>query len=241
MKNYTIIKKRVPVIYNIKRHLIKYFSHFNSNNYLLTFILGCNYEIDPNVLNSYNKNGISHLFALSGMHVSMLTCILLFLLTKIIKEKKAYLVCSLFLIFYLFLTGFSKSIVRASFLFFFLTFKKIFHLNLDIKKVYIIFTCFILYLNPYNIYNNAFLFSYIISFSLICFGDIINNYNNYFIKIFITSLISFLVGIPISINASFELNLLSPFLNIFFVPAISIIIFPLTLFRKKDGQSPPFS
>ena len=228
-KTYSKIKKKIPIIYNIKRNLIAYFSNFKSNKYLLTFILGCNYEIDTDVLSSYNKNGISHLFALSGMHVSMLTCILLLILTKIMKEKKAYLICSLFLIFYLFLTGFSKSIVRAAFLFFFLTFKKIFNVNLDIKKIYIIFTCFILILNPYNIYNNAFLFSYIISFSLICFGDIINQYKNYLVKIFITSLISFLVGIPISVNASFELNLISPILNIFFVPIISIIIFPLTL------------
>ena len=223
------LKKSIPVIYNIKRNIINYFSNKKSNNYLLTFILGCNYEIDKDIITSYNRNGISHLFALSGMHVSMLTCILLFLLTKLLNDKNAYLICSLFLIFYLFLTGFSKSIVRASFLFFFLTFKKIFKVNIDIKKVYILFTCFILYLNPYNIYNNAFLFSYIISFWLICFGDIINNYKNYFIKIFVTSLMSFLVGLPISINASYELNLLSPFLNIIFVPLISLIIFPLTI------------
>ena len=227
--NYEKINKNIPIIYYIKRKMIKYFSRFKSNNYLLTFILGCNYEIDKEVLSSYNKNGVSHLFALSGMHVSMLTCIILFILTKMIKEKKAYLICSLFLVFYLFLTGFSKSIVRASFLFFFLTFKKIFKVKIDIKKMYIIFTCFMLIINPYNIYNNAFLFSYIISFCLICFGQIVNNYNNYFIKVFVTSLISFLVGLPISINASFELNLLSPFFNIFFVPIISLIIFPLTL------------
>ena len=223
------IKKNIPFIYNIKRNLITYFSKFKSNSYLLTFILGMNSEIDKDVINSYNKNGISHLFALSGMHVSLLTCILLFILKKIMKGKKAYLVCSLFLVFYLFLTAFSKSIIRASFLFFFLTFKKIFRVNFNIKKVYIMFTCLMIIINPYNIYNNAFLYSYIISFALICFGDIINNYKNYFIKIFITSLISFLVGIPISINASFELNIISPILNIFFVPVISLIIFPLTL------------
>ncbi|MBR3523550.1 MAG: DNA internalization-related competence protein ComEC/Rec2 [Bacilli bacterium] len=227
--NIKVIKKKVSFIYYIKRNLINYFSKFKSNSYLLTFILGMNDEIKENVASSYNKNGISHLFALSGMHVSLLTCIILFILTKIIKEKKAYLICSLFLVFYLFLTAFSKSIVRASFLFFFLTFKKIFKINLNIKKVYVVFTCLMLIINPYNVYNNAFLYSYIISFALISFGDIINNYKNYFLKIFITSLISFLVGIPVSINASFELNLISPFLNIFFVPVISIIIFPLTL------------
>ena len=53
------------------------------------------------IKDSYNKNGISHLFALSGMHVSLLTAIILFFLKRIMNDKTAYLICSLFLLFYI--------------------------------------------------------------------------------------------------------------------------------------------
>ncbi|MEG2993524.1 MAG: ComEC/Rec2 family competence protein, partial [Bacilli bacterium] len=61
------------------------------------------------------------------------------------------------------------------------------------------------------------------------FKNIINSYQNYFKKIWIISFIAFLTSIPIMINNFFMINLLSPFLNLIFVPMISLIIFPLAV------------
>lgn len=127
------------------------------------------------------------------------------------------------------MTNYSPSIIRATFLFIVCTINKAY--NLNIRNDYLLIYIFVvnIFINPFNIYNNGFLFSYLISYALIKFGNIVNNYQNYFLKLFMTSLISFLVSIPIIINSYFSINLLTPFLNLFFVPLISFIVFPLSL------------
>ena len=60
-------------------------------------------------------------------------------------------------------------------------------------------------------------------------GDYINNYKSYIKKLLLTSIISFIVSIPITLYYFNQINLLSIIYNIFFVPYISIIVFPLSL------------
>ncbi|MDD3453616.1 MAG: DNA internalization-related competence protein ComEC/Rec2 [Bacilli bacterium] len=222
-----IEKRKIPLIYNIKNDMLKRSNKLNF--YLNLFIFGEN-SLDDEIIQSYRKNGISHLFAISGMHITLFTTILLKILNLIkINYKKSGIIIILFLFFYMFLTNYSPSVMRASFLFIFLFIKKIFNLKTSNLNIMIILICLFLLYNPYYIYNTGFVFSFLISFSLILFSNIINKFNNYFIKVFITSYISFLVSIPILINNFNEINFLSPFVNIIFVPFISIIIFPLSL------------
>ena len=228
--NITLINTKVNLFYSIKNKIIDRVNDIDTGNYLKTFILGDNSLIDNNVKDSYQLNGISHLFSVSGMHVTILSSILFFILNKIIKNKKiSFFIISLNLFLFMFLTGLSSSIVRATLLFFLINFNNIFNLKIKIINIYIFIICIVLFINPYNIYNNGFLFSYIISLYLIVFSKIINRHKNYFIKLLITSLISFLVSIPIMINSYYSINIISFIYNLFYVPLISFIIFPLAL------------
>ena len=83
--------------------------------------------------------------------------------------------------------------------------------------------------NPYYIYNVGFLFSFVICFYLIYFGNLTNNFKNYFVKLLITSLICFVASIPIMINNFYYINIMSPLINVVFVPFVTFIIFPLCL------------
>jgi len=226
----SLISKNSNVFYSIKSWLIEWIKKYNSSSYLNTFILGSSKEIDDFVINSYQNNGISHLFSVSGMHVSLLSVFLLKMLKLKIKNNIVpYVVVSLFLIFYAFLTGFSPSIIRAVLLFIIANANKLMGLNVKLNYLYVYMVCVILIINPYLVYNTGFLFSYSITFALILFSGIINNYKNYFIKVFMTSLISFLTSIPILVNSYFTINLLSIILNVIFVPFVSIILFPFSL------------
>ena len=60
-------------------------------------------------------------------------------------------------------------------------------------------------------------------------GEYINSYKTYINKLFMTSLISFVVSIPITLYSFNSLNLLSIIYNLFYVPFISIIVFPLSM------------
>ena len=121
--NYKLIKHNINPFYYLKNKVIDYIEKSQySNSYLKTFILGNNDYLDSNIQNVYQKIGINHLFAISGMHIYLLTFLLISLLRKIhLKEKVIFVVMLPFLIFYMFLTSFIPSVVRAS-IFFILTF-----------------------------------------------------------------------------------------------------------------------
>ena len=225
-----IINNTEPIQYKIKNNLEDYIKKYKSHNYLNAFILGNNKEIDENIMKSYQENGINHLFVISGMHITILSMILLFILNKISKNNKINLIIVIILlIFYLFLTNFTPSIIRATLMFIALTIKK--QLKLKIETIYILILICALYLiyNPYMIYHIGFLYSFIITFFLILFQDLINKCKTYISKTFTISFIAFLASIPISINNFFSINIISPLINMIFVPLISLLIYPLSL------------
>ncbi len=224
-----LISKNNNIFYNIKNKLSKLLNKKKGFRYLNTFIMGDSKEIDENILESYRANGISHLFSVSGMHITLLSTLILYILNKIKKNNINYILVIIFLIFYTFLTSFTPSVIRAATLFIFLTFNKLLKLNLSTLRIFLIILFLVLIFNPYNIYNIGFKFSYIISLYLIIFSKIINRNKNYITKTLVTSFIAFLSSIPILINNFFSINLLTIINNLIFVPIISFIIFPFSL------------
>lgn len=227
-QNIKLIKENKDIKYNIKNKIIKHIENYKTSNYLKTFLLGDNNEIEDTIKTTYQSNGISHLFAVSGMHLSLFASILLLILKKI-NEYIKYIIIIIFFIFFAFLTNYSPSILRALILYILLTLNKT--LNLNIKTIYLLIIDLIILIlyNPFYIYNTGFIFSFTISASLILSSNIINNYKNYISKLFITSLISFITSIPILINNFHEINIITPIINLIFVPFISFIIFPLSI------------
>ena len=217
-------------IYDLKNNLIKHLNKFAASSYLKAFIIGDDSEISEEVTDSYRLNGISHLLAISGMQVTFLSAILLSIFNLISKRKGLnYLILLMFLIFYTFLTSFSPPIIRGVSLFILLTIKKF--INIKVKTVYLLILMASIYLfyNPFIIYNIGFLFSFIISFYLLLFTNDISKIKGYIKKTFIISFICFLASLPILIINFHYINLLSPFINIIFVPLVTFIIYPLSL------------
>lgn len=217
-------------IYKIKNNLIKKINNYQSKDYMNAFILGDTSSIDEEVYASYQTNGVNHLLAISGMHISLIALALLFILNKISKDKIVnYTLVIITLLFYAFLTNFSPSIMRAIFMFILLTINK--NLNLKISSIYILLLICSLYFfyNPFIVYNIGFLYSFIITAHLIVFNKLINNEKNYLKKTLIISVIAFVSSVPITIINFHSLNLLTPLINIIFVPFVSYIVYPLSL------------
>ncbi len=228
-KDITVLDKNEG-IYFIKNSLLDYINQFDSYKYLKAFILGIDDDISNQVYESYQINGISHLLAISGSQITLLSLVLLFILNLVFKNKKFnYLIVIILLLFYMFLTGFLPPIVRATLLFVILTIRDL--LKLSIKTIYLLLLIAVFYLfyNAFIIMNVGFLFSFIICFYLILFGDYIKKVKNYIFKTFVISLIAFLGSIPILIYNFHYINLLSPFINLIFVPLVTFLVYPLSL------------
>ncbi len=220
------ISNNKSIMYKLKNSIINIINKSPNKDYLHTFLLGNNKYIDKEVMESYRINGISHLFSISGMHISLLSMIILKLL-KNYKFKKEVVI--LFLLIYMTLTDFLPSILRSGIFFILIYLNKKFNLNISMFKLMIILLFICVLIDPYIVYKIGFQYSYTISFYLITFNQLINKSKNKLYKLFIVSFISFIVSVPITINNFSQINVLSIFLNIFFVPIVSSVIFPLSL------------
>ena len=213
-------------LYTIKNILYRRIDKLKSSDYIKTLLLGDN-TLDTEVNNSYRINGISHLFSISGMHISLITGIIYFYLNKVTYSKRLkYIITDIFLILYFLLVG-TSSLLRSTIMS--ILFSINFMLKLNIKKIDIMFITLIISIivNPFIIYDIGFIYSYIISFFLVMYSPP-RERNKLYKTIYIT-ILSFIVSLPITIYNNYEINIISIIMNIILVPVISIIIFPLTI------------
>ena len=215
--------------YQFKHWLSKRIESIDDTGYIKAFVLGSKDEIDEEVFKTYQNNGITHLFAISGMHISLFSSILLFLLKKIhLKDNQAYPIILLFLLGYTFLVSFTASVVRAFTLYLLLYLNKRLKLGIKTTKTFIYTILLILLLNPFFILDIGFLYSSLTSFGLILFSSYLKT-SNKVLALFRVSLLALLFSLPITINNFYEYNFLSILANILIVPLVSTIIYPLSL------------
>ena len=225
-----IIEKNKKIKYKIKNYINKRIEKCNkSYSYLKSFILGDSSYINENVMLNYRNIGISHLFAISGMHITFISGFLLSLLKLKIKNKKIQIiVLLLIMIFIVGIFDCSPSIGRAILLFVCLSIDKLFCLKQNSIRYLIMIFLVSLIINKYLIYNIGFLFSYIISFFLLLYQNKLKGIKSKIKNMLLVSIISFLASIPILINNFYCVNFLTPVFNLILIPVVSFILFPLS-------------
>lgn len=153
-------------------------SNLNSNNSALAkaLILGDKTSLDKSIKQDFSNTGAMHVLAVSGLHVGILLSIILYVLalfSKYLNKKQAYFIAILFLWFYALITGFSASILRATFMFSILVFSKVFSKSNNSINT-LCFTAFILLLiNPNYLYDIGFQLSYLAMLGIFIFYKII--------------------------------------------------------------------
>ena len=234
--NIIVISKNKNIYYKVKEFVYKRLNH---NKYLYTFIVGDKFYLSQEIKNSYQENGISHLFAISGMHITLLSNIILKILSTLkVKENKRYLITSIILIFYLLIVGLSPSILRGVLFFIVFKYNNLYYFYIKPTNLFILVLCISLLINPKYIFEVSFQYSFLISFTLIYMSEFLSS-KNYFISLIKTSIISSIVSLPISLYNFYSINVLSVIYNLLFIPLITIIVFPLSLITFIFPQITP--
>ena len=210
------------IYYLVKIDNIKVSEKFKHSDYFKAFLIGDKSEMDDYSI--FQKNGVSHLFAISGMHLSLLSGIILFLFKK--SRFKEIFAC-IFLILFSMITNHSASIYRSLLLFIFIMLNKKLDLRINTVNVLLLVVCTLLIFNPLIIYDMGFLYSVSVSLGLILFNKYMKK--NYFVNMFLTSFTAFLFSLPITLYYNYEINLMQIINNVIIVPLVSIIIYPLTI------------
>ena len=199
------------IFYKFKNYIVNVINKKRLKNYYYIFILGDKNYLDENIYNVYKNNGIAHLFAISGMHIS----IIVFALKKIKINNKIIL---LFLYFYSFLVMFTPSVLRVT-IFYSLKNIKLFK-NVNNIKLLILTASILIIYNSNIIYDIGFLYTFIITLGLFLLKP------KGIIKL---SIYSFLFSIPITLYNNYEMNILSIIINIIIVPFVSTLVFPIMI------------
>ena len=231
-----VISKNRNIYYKVKEFVYKRLNH---NKCLYTFIVGDKFYLSQEIKNSYQENGISHLFAISGMHITLLSNIIMKILSILkVKEHKKYLITSILLFIYLLIVGITPSILRGVLFFIVFKYNNLYYFYIKPTNLFILVLSISLLINPKYIFEVSFQYSYLISFTLIYMSEFLTS-KNYFISLIKTSTISSIVSLPISLYNFYSINILSIIYNLFFIPLITIIVFPLSLITFIFPQITP--
>ena len=227
------------IVGNIKYSLSSKIDILYSEKYrsfLKGILIGDTYDLDENVKENFRKSSISHILAISGMHVTYVVMGIRLALEKLIldkKKKNCILIC--FLIFFMIITGFSVSCVRASIM----SIIGILSFNLNRKNNFyislIIVFFIIVFINPFNILNVGLWLSFLSSLGIILFNKFLSRIFQIKTKLKKLSIIH--INIILSISAQILIIPIIVYIFnsvslTFFIPNsfISIIIVPVLAF-----------
>lgn len=102
-----LVKKRLQQI--IENHLPE-----PEAGVFLAMFLGQRRRIDPEVLEAFQRTGISHIIAISGLHISLLLLITSSIFGLFMNRRLVFLAVTIFLVFYIVMIGAPPSAVRSA-------------------------------------------------------------------------------------------------------------------------------
>ncbi len=149
-----------------------------TSNMLNGLILGDTSGIEEEIKEDFKSANISHILAISGMHISYLIILFESILYKLFGKRKSRYIIIILLIIYMAITGFSASIVRAGSMGILLIISKLIYSKNDFFNSLSLSLLLILIYNPFLILNQGLQFSYIATIGIVILYPIIINIFN---------------------------------------------------------------
>jgi competence protein ComEC len=234
-------------IFNIRSYLLQRIEQrFYSYSDFVSAVLLAEREYESERVKRIQQSGLQHLLAVSGLHVGIITLILISIANALIPKRKiSYVIVLLLLLFYGFLCNWQASVMRAVCMIFILFFGKI--IERPISGLRILFLSFyiLLFMNPNHLYGIGFQLSFLAVYILVSYLPYFQNllkekitfqveakwlevkskvFTRYLILFFITTtLLSFGLA-PITIFYFQELNLNGLIANFVGIPLMGLLL-----------------
>ncbi|HCT92118.1 MAG TPA: hypothetical protein DF613_12195, partial [Lachnospiraceae bacterium] len=184
---------------------------------LQAILLGEKTSLDGDVRQMYQQSGISHVLAISGLHISILGMGLYGLLRKIAGIRVSALAASLFLLLYLWMIGFPVSAQRAVYMFWMAMGARVLGRDYD-RPTALALAAIILFLqNPLYLYDSSFLLSFSAAGLLLCAGKEWGAFS--------TGVWLWLGMLPLTAWFFYEAAPVSIILNLAVIPLLSLVLF----------------
>lgn len=235
--NYKIIEKRANFLsfmaekrFHMKQHIQNTFP-LSMQSEAEALLIGSREQMPSELKDAYRTLGITHLFAISGLHVALVVLLVYEVLLRLgIRRETANWLLILCLPLYAFIAGGAPSVWRA------VSVTELVLISLLINKKIAIDDAFSLSIigfvlfTPWVVFQIGFQLSYLAAFSLIYSSVLLKNNTSYIIQSFLVTTVCQLIVYPLLIYHFYEISLSSFLANLVFVPLFSFIILPINLF-----------
>ena len=139
-------------------------------------ILGDTSKVEEEVNDDFKIANISHVLAISGMHITYIVIGIELLLKRVIGKRKIRMITIIILVMYMFITGFTPSVVRASIMGIIMLISKLIHRKNDIWTSISLSLLILLIYNPFLILNVGLQLSYLGTIGIVCFNKNVYNF-----------------------------------------------------------------
>lgn len=199
----------------------------NSNFLKAIFMSNTNY-LDEDELGTYRSVGLGHLLAVSGLHVSLISFAIIFILVGLgVSKRKASSICIIFLIIYGAVINYPVSFLRAMILFIALDLAFAYDINIEHAQIISIALIITLLINPYYVFSVSLHLSYGAAYAIeILFRRLkkLGDKKNKIQEAMLFVLAINLVLAPIQLYTFHEFNFISLITNLILLPIYSSII-----------------
>lgn len=142
-------------------------------SFLSALTLGYKADLSTEVRQAFSTSGVSHILAVSGLHVGIIYSIVVFLFSFFNKRRSFFAITQILIIIslwcYVFITGMSISVMRAAIMLTLVCFGKLINRDGFTLNTLLIAAFFLLLINPFSLFDVGFQLSFICVFSIIFF------------------------------------------------------------------------
>jgi len=217
-KNIEIIQKDNSILSKIRGKFYSNIKNLGISGEIIEGLILGGRGVESNIKEEFKYSGVLHLFAVSGLHISIIASFLSLFLHPFLV---------IFLLFiYLMIILFPVSAIRSFIMFSFYLLGKRFYREADSLNLLLFSAIILLLINPINIISPSFLLTFSSTLSII---TIIEKFKNNFYKFFLFPLFINLGNFPILIYFFPFFSFTSFISNLIIIPIISLIL-PLLFF-----------
>lgn len=231
--DYLKTKSSIPQKISIQRFKLKQHIEEHFPQTLVaeaqSLLIGLQENVDRDTTRAYQKLGITHIFAISGLHVAIMSFLFYQGLLRLrVRREFATIVLIVLLPVYAILAGGAPSVWRAVSVVVFLLITRLkWHIPIN-DALAISFIGFVL-LEPWVIYQIGFQLSYLATVSLIYSSRLLTSFKTWWMQSLLITFVSQLIVYPLLLLHFYELSISSFIMNIFFVPLFSFIVLPMNI------------
>lgn len=188
-----------------------------------TMLLGEKGILDEEIKGLYQRNGIAHILAISGLHISMIGMGLYQLLRRAgLKIKLSAILASMIIVLYGMMTGFAVSAIRAIAMFLLQMLAQIFGRTYDRITALAVAAVLVLVEQPLYLFHSGFQFSFLCVLGISLILPVLGNVRKG--KKLFEGVALMAVTLPVYLGVFYQIPVYSMFLNFIVLPMMSILM-----------------